>query len=560
MIQDRLDCPTPKQWQVEAIATLHSHKNAVVVLSYPPGAGKTKAIQGAAIACMGVTLLLCPTVTLTSFMDAVNKDVVECVNLDAVKSDGDVESLQEKLRSLRKLDQRKLRSYIIVTSPRTLVTKLKTGIDSTWCKFFCKLAKAGVLRLIVNDEAHQTTLHGRTFRLEYEKMGALLFKPIAKLEVRPKIALVSATLRDKILQYQLRLWGIKVTDEIRATPKLMSRRDVKIHLHVRQVKDATTKWKKIAAKFLEETKENHDKLIVFGNFKCRMTTLREHLYDAAGFRKDFYVHLVDGDTDSDDKTAVISTFCDRIDHDFCEKCLSMVICASTGAEGYDCSRIRLILRQGMPGSWEQLLQELGRIRMRVSSYSDYHMFISMSDYAGMRKIRRKKGTRDQEWSISLLNEVLQLVLGSKCWYSELERVFGRSTSEDPEDFLPTSCGNCPGCHGDVKDESVAVDREELKKYLVQQLVSKGRLDIVDEFVNVLWANDAVCQKLYRLKKKSVPRFKVECLALQLSTFGIVRVDDKKVDGEWKSFASLNFDGLTLEMNNDQCWSNIKLLE
>lgn len=54
-----------------------------------------------------------------------------------------------------------------------------------------------------------------------------------------------------------------------------------------------------------------------------MEAVKEHIYGAAGLRKDIFVHTIDGDKEHQDKSAVISTFCDKIDDPFCKLSLGL---------------------------------------------------------------------------------------------------------------------------------------------------------------------------------------------------------------------------------------------
>lgn len=71
MAQQLLEVAKLKGFQRELIAHVGCTANSEVVLSEPTGAGKTVAITGAAAALRGVTLLICPTVVLASFMEVV---------------------------------------------------------------------------------------------------------------------------------------------------------------------------------------------------------------------------------------------------------------------------------------------------------------------------------------------------------------------------------------------------------------------------------------------------------------------------------------------------------
>ena len=86
MLQRKFNCSTPKDWQVDLIHHMVGTKNVVVILSRRTGEGKTLAIQGSAMALRGVTLLLTPTVLLSSFMNEEFRkyDYDSVINLDGV--------------------------------------------------------------------------------------------------------------------------------------------------------------------------------------------------------------------------------------------------------------------------------------------------------------------------------------------------------------------------------------------------------------------------------------------------------------------------------------------
>ena len=92
------------------------------------------------------------------------------------------------------------------------------------------------------DETHQTVEQGLTFRECWGITGTALIKAMCHLQKKkepaPKICIVSATLRDEIFLRQMSLWGIEqvsrwgieVAHEIRATPREMPRRDIRIQV------------------------------------------------------------------------------------------------------------------------------------------------------------------------------------------------------------------------------------------------------------------------------------------------------------------------------------------
>jgi len=175
----------------------------------------------------------------------------------------------------------------------------------------------------------------------------------------------------------------------------MSRRDVQIHVSVRSSKDITALWKERIRRFFDEADHSDDeksKLIVFTNFKSRVELAAQHVYNAAGLDRDLLVHCIDRNSSLNDKSVRINMFCGKIHHPtLAPISRAMVISASTGAEGYDSPLIRLVIREGMPSSIEQMSQEIGRIRsVANASGSDYHLYLSLDDYEGMRSIWKRE--------------------------------------------------------------------------------------------------------------------------------------------------------------------------
>ena len=163
--------------RAEAMAdrrNLHSNhsQERYFILIRPTGDGKTLVIQGSAMALRGVTLLLTPTLVLTSFMTEVFSQQTDfiTINLDDVQQPEEVKKLQTKLREMKEKRRSKQQRVVLIASPHTLGSKL--AAKHGWCKFLVQLAKSKVLRLFVNDEAHLTVQHGLAFRKdEYEHIG-----------------------------------------------------------------------------------------------------------------------------------------------------------------------------------------------------------------------------------------------------------------------------------------------------------------------------------------------------------------------------------------------------
>jgi superfamily II DNA helicase RecQ len=531
----------------------------VLFLSRPPGDGKTTVIKGAAYACCGVTLLISPTILLSSFMSRSYRDQFVTLNLDSIKAPSLVKELKRKLKSLKNVEP--MRRYVVLATPSSLAR-------DQWSKFFFRLGRYGVLSLVVSDEAHLAVQHGRTYRKDqYDVMIKDLFRPLMELrklkKPGPNIAMVSATLRRESIDYIVNtILGIDehTVQKIQATPEEMSRRDINIVMKVRQSKDATTDWKKEIASFLQESQEQGEKAILLSNFKSRIEKIREHVYSAVGVVVDeaenIFVLPIDGDDDAMRKSASIGTFCNQHSDPLCAMSRVAVISAATGVEGYDCSQIRLVFRLGLPTSLEQMFQEMGRIRKNPdSSISKYCLYPCVDDYVALRYVWRQQSSTQASYNFSVLqlDEVLDLITGTTCWAQRLESLFGGSG-----DSNTSCCGKCPYCSGGMEDLSLGVNLVALQNHLSSILVA--RQPELRDFVSLLWSDDSICQMLYGKNKKTIPRYEVEFLVLRMIPRGIIGLDHNRDSLVVQMALTEGENGLRDMLHKDITrWRGIKLL-
>jgi hypothetical protein len=198
-------------------------------------------------------------------------------------------------------------------------------------------------------------------------------------------------------------------------------------MKIRQPKDATTDWKKILPTLLQSTKENGEKAIIPSNFKSRIKHIRTHAYNCVGYDRNLYMIAVDDDDNATDKATAITTFCNQHTDSLCKISRVAVISAATGAKGYDCNKIRLVFRLGIPTSLEQMFQEFGRIRKSMNTTnSDYYIYPCVNDYVALRYVwwRNKGNPGSYEFAVRQLNEVVDLLTSRSCWAQRLELLFG----------------------------------------------------------------------------------------------------------------------------------------
>ena len=125
MLNSVFRCDSPKPWQVKTIAAVIGQDNFVGALSRPTGDGKTLVIQGCAYSCRGVSLILTPTITLTSFMlRELKNDDFQVINLDVVKKTEDVNKLRSAFKAICDIPHTRRKRYIIVTTASTKLVRI----------------------------------------------------------------------------------------------------------------------------------------------------------------------------------------------------------------------------------------------------------------------------------------------------------------------------------------------------------------------------------------------------------------------------------------------------
>lgn len=545
-IQQHLHQPNPKPFQVDAVRELFK-SGRMLSLSQAPGAGKTTVIKAAAMASGGITCLIFPTITLGTFMESSFRKtfgLTRVVNLDLVKGDSAKKKLEQKFREMvdaaKKKKQRsdsngpdrKQNTLIVLASPESL-----TVDKAKWCTVLLALARHKLLRMVVLDEAHLAYLH-ETFRgKQYTTIKKKLFKKLWELplDARPRVAFVSATLRTETIKKLHKDWGNSAIQKgIRATPREIGRRDIKIKMQCRQPNAATLELKKLIPKLLAEP--DGSKIAIFTNFKSHVERIKANVYDSVSTNKDLFIPTIDGDDEPIDKKAAILTFANLStsassgDDRLSNISRAAVISAQTGAEGYDCIKIRMVFRFGMPTSLEQLFQELGRVRVDtkgVYRYSDYYMYPCLQDYITLRHIwltnrEFTSSLKGYEFSVDRLHEVMEMITDRACWSVKLERTFGYG-GDDINDSGDSYCGNCPYCLGITDSHYLHIDMKAFRRFL-KQLFKEGKYELM-AFVKELRLNAATCNKLYKSGQKKVQdRYLVEFLVMILIVKRIISID------------------------------------
>jgi len=162
----------PFNYQVEVVRIMTTLPNRVVGMFRPTGDGKTLAMEGCMWTLGGITLFHAPTVTLAEFQSKrFANDGFDVINLEDIKSNNDAQALKNYVKKIDEVKGTSVRKKLIQKQRCIIVFSPSSFADPEfkWNEYFIVLAKKGMVRLIVIDECHLTTLHGKIFRQQEYK-------------------------------------------------------------------------------------------------------------------------------------------------------------------------------------------------------------------------------------------------------------------------------------------------------------------------------------------------------------------------------------------------------
>jgi superfamily II DNA helicase RecQ len=377
----------------------------------------------------------------------------------------------------------------------------------------------GCLKLVACDEVHMHVQHAR-FQQAFLHLKAKLFQPLKNVGHAIRYLAMTATFTEDYVQKLEKMWGIKFTEQIWATPEEMSKRGLGISLMPRSPSASTMQMKKIANRFFKEHEQRKwGKVVIYCNRKCDVEALVKHTHDtfwtSFGPHSDKFVVSVYGQgMKLEDKALNIGLFCNAIDHPLSERTLVLVATAGSANAGIDCPTVGLILRKGMPPSLFDLYQELGRLaRSPGNEDEDANMVIypCIEDFQYL--LWRYKDDKD---GASELLEVLDLmVIHRGCWHRKMEDTFGK---QGVENTLPDRCdGNCPVCSGERATLEPKVSKAGLQKVL-DTLLEGGSVSLL-AFVDKIHKNNVNVKSIFGVLK--IAKFLTDFFVMQLVSSGLI---------------------------------------
>ncbi|XVJ60930.1 MAG: DNA helicase RecQ [Tepidisphaera sp.] len=388
--------------QREAIATTLAGRNSLVVM--PTGGGKSLCYQLPPLITGKLAVVVSPLIALM-------KDQVDGLRLlgypaAALNSSVEIEDTREVWKQIERNELR-----LLFVSPERLFSP----------SFLARMVKADV-RTIAVDEAHCISQWGHDFRPEYRRLREL-HEVLPGVQINAYTATATPAVREDIVE-QLQLKNpavlVGVFDRPNLTYRVLPRVDV-----TRQAADAVRRHSTQASIIYCISRKDTESLA---------DALRALKIDAKAYHA--------GLTPETRR---------RIQEDFANERLSVVVATVAFGMGIDRSDVRCVVHAGLPKSLEHYQQETGRAG-RDGLPSECLMLYSAADATRWQMLFSKSvesGEGSPEWQEQQrehLDRMQGYCTSASCRHGLLSAYFGQT-------YAPPSsagCGACDVCLGEVE--------------------------------------------------------------------------------------------------------------
>ena len=503
-------------------------------------------------------------------------------HLDEIKK---VKTKKSVANALLQLKEDTSTTVFLFVSPQAVLSR-------EWQPVMERLTERKLVRLFCLDEVHLYVSFGLTFRHDFVKLKEVLFKWIryhslkdgSNSVLKVPVLLMTATWDLELARIFELMTGVHPKQElfIWASAKDMKRRQLsikmqaaqkkglKIKAHCRELLDGTPDWKGI----------------IYSNSRRAAWNIAASINEWLD-REDLAGDTVeiDGELFPEQKFFYTRLFTDvqaGTGGDPYRPRLLIATAGSAGA-GLDCPEVHLVVRDGLPVSVLDLLQELGIAGRRDGASPDTDKFVimvSLNDYlyllrriydekeedtGTIGKKENKKLLPDREvrqLQVNRLNKLVSILcLKRECLHLELERLNSNPLLQEFDNDTP--CENaCPQCTGDFNRIFPQVRKAGVIKFLVDKVVRNSQGDrTAMELVDLLINYKDVGQMVYTRPRsiKSHDSTTVGLTVLQWIAAGIIDAYVKKnAEGKNEVYvrAGCN-DDATFHFNDDSHWERIE---
>ncbi|MEK6700678.1 MAG: DNA helicase RecQ [Planctomycetota bacterium] len=465
--------------QEHAIAADLAGRDSLVVM--PTGGGKSLCFQVPPLVADKLTVVISPLIALM-------KDQVDGLQLVGYQAAALNSSLspQEAGRTLDDMAQGNLR--LLYVSPERLFTG----------NFISRMIDAKV-RAIAIDEAHCISQWGHDFRPEYRRLRELR-DALPKAAIHAFTATATPRVREDIIQ-QLGLRDPAVMVGIFDRPNL-TYRVLPREAEVAQIAQAVKRHADQASIVYCITRKDTERIA---------EALKSMHIDARAYHAGM-----------DPKSRK------RVQEDFAEERLSVVVATVAFGMGIDRSDVRCVVHAALPKSIEHYQQETGRAG-RDGLPAECLLLYSAGDVSRWSRIfdmAVQEGTGSEEWRqhrLDLVDEVRNLCNSGVCRHKRLSEYFGQ-TYTPPEGAENSSCGACDVCMGEV----VTVTDSKVIAQKILSCIARANLTRSYDGRPMSFGAAHIASILMGANLKPIRDWEHD----KLSTFGLLRDADKESIQNW----------------------------
>ena len=409
---------TPNRFQIEIIPTILQMLTKDVIpegllLVQPTGSGKSSVPQTASVVTNGVTIIIEPTLALSSDQsskfDSASNDhggVVYSYQLDLYKNDNDRQLLSNNIVSVLKRKKHQdiqsgIVSFVLFTSPEALVLPI-------WTNLIDELLKIDMLNLICVDEVHLFVEFGLSFRKDFLLLRHILFNKIISFNnassntisgtrtiLKIPLICMTATCNMQLLKLLQKMTNITFSHRHLYWSNKSDFQKRHITISIRY----TNQFKRYTKEYLKKylTHDISWKAIICGNVAKKLSTLQDDVRIWMTSPSDGFAGttvLVVGTEDAIRKQLYTIAFTKKSSTEDIEdssKFTPRVLLGTSGCigTGLDSDDVHLMIRLGLPTSTLHLIQEMGRCGRNCHDNNEildtgtncYHVMFTIYDYA-----------------------------------------------------------------------------------------------------------------------------------------------------------------------------------